>query len=97
MTIQEIIKELEKQEISVEEFGECDIKNPLPVIGAWEEVDQEGGGEGQGEYVHSVKLFKEHGVYIKTVGFYTSYHGTDWENGYGEEVKPLEKTITVYE
>lgn len=65
-------------------------------IGEWEEVDQYG-GEGQGDTWYSVKYFKDHDVYIKTTGFYSSYNGTDFYNGYGEEVKPQKKTITVYE
>ena len=29
-------------------------------------------------------------------GYYSSYNGTDWNNDF-EEVKPVQKTITVYE
>jgi hypothetical protein len=65
-------------------------------IGDWEEVDQYG-GEGDGERWYSVKYFKDHDVYIKTNGFYSSYNGTDFDYGYGDEVKPVQKTITVYE
>ena len=55
------------------------------------------GGEDQGSDWYSIKHFKDHDVYIKTSGYYQSHHGTDFECGYGEEVKPVEKTITVYE
>jgi hypothetical protein len=65
-------------------------------IGDWKEVDQYG-GEGEGERWYSVKYFKDHDVYIKTNGFYSSYNGTDFDYGYGYEVKPVQKTITVYE
>jgi hypothetical protein len=65
-------------------------------LGEIEEVDQVG-GEGEGEYWHSVKHFKDHDVYIKTIGFYSSYNGTDFYEGYGEEVKPQQKTITVFQ
>lgn len=64
-------------------------------LGEVEEVDQRG-GEGEGDHWHSVKYFKDHDVYIKTTGFYSSYHGTDFYDGYGEEVKPQQKTITVF-
>ena len=65
-------------------------------VGEYEEVEQVG-GEGEGETWYSVKYFPKHDVYIKTRGFYTSYNGTDFDYGYGEEVKPTQKTITVYE
>jgi len=96
MTALEIIEKVEELDISVSEFAYGDFENPLEGVGEWEEVDQHG-GEGQGDDWHSVKHFKDHDIYIKTEGFYSSYHGTDFESGYGEEVKPKEKTITVYE
>lgn len=65
-------------------------------IGEIEEVEQYG-GEGQGDTWYSVKYFKDHDVYIRTDGYYSSYNGTDFDEGYGYEVKPTEKTITVYE
>ena len=65
-------------------------------LGEVEEVDQYG-GEGQGETWYSVKYFKDHDVYIRTDGYYQSYNGTDFEEGYGQEVRPIEKTIIVYE
>lgn len=65
-------------------------------LGEIEEVYQRG-GEGEGDHWESVKHFKDHGVYIKTIGFYSSHNGTDFYDGYGEEVKPQEKTITVYQ
>ncbi len=65
-------------------------------LGEIEEVDQYG-GEGCGDNWYSIKFFKDHNVYIKTTGHYSSYHGTDFENGYGEEVKPVTKEVVVYE
>jgi hypothetical protein len=38
-----------------------------------------------------------HDVYIKTRGFYSSYNGVDFDYGIGEVVKPVQKTITVFE
>lgn len=67
-------------------------------IGEWEEVDQYG-GEGQGDTWYSIKYFKDHDVYLKCDGYYQSYNGTEfydgWDNVY--EVKPEQKTITVFE
>ena len=70
-------------------------QNALP---SWEEVDQEG-GEDEGSHWHSVKYFKDHDVYIKVTGWYSSYHGTDFEDWDEacDEVRPQQKTITVYE
>ena len=65
-------------------------------ISEFEEIDKYG-GEGKGELWYSVKYFKEHDVYIKTIGHYQSYHGVEFYHGYGEEVFPVTKTITVYE
>jgi hypothetical protein len=66
------------------EFGECPI------------VDECGDREGGGDYSMVVRHFKDYGVYIRQTGFYSSYNGTDWNNDF-TEVKPTEKTITVYE
>lgn len=60
------------------------------------EVDQYG-GEGQGSTWYSVKHFVDHDVYIRTDGYYQSYEGTEFYDGYGKEVRPQQKTITVFE
>jgi len=59
----------------------------------WAEIEQKG-GEGQGDEWYCVKFFPEHGVYIKTEGWYSSYHGTYFEDGFGIEVKP-EQVVTI--
>ena len=67
------------------------------LVGAWSEIAQQG-GEGEGENWYSVKYFPDHDVYLKVSGHYYSYDGTHfdgWESV--KEVKPQEKTITVYE
>lgn len=71
------------------------VNNNIPYF---EEVHQEG-GEGQGDHWESVKLFPEHNIYIKVVGHYSSYNGTDFYNDWGccYNVTPKEKTVTVYE
>ena len=65
-------------------------------LGKVVEVDQYG-GEGQGDRWWSVKHFVDHNVYIKITGHYSSYNGTDFYAGYGKEVKPAEKVVTVFE
>lgn len=66
------------------------------IIGEWEEVAS-GGGMDKGSDWYSVKYFKDHDVYIRTDGYYQSHHGTDFHDGYGYEVFPQQKTITVYQ
>ena len=95
MTAEEILEVIEQAGIRVNDFAYGDFETPEGV-GPFEEVDQVG-GEGQGDHWHSVKYFKDHDVYIKTIGFYSSYNGTDFYNGYGKEVRPKEKTITIFE
>lgn len=55
------------------------------------------GGEGQGDTYYSVKHFVDHDVYIRTDGWYASYEGGTYDQGYGYEVRPQEKTVIVYE
>jgi len=57
------------------------------------------GGEGQGDNWWKVFYFNAHDVYIKIEGWYSSGHGTDFEDWDEacKEVRPIEKTITVYE
>lgn len=72
----------------------------LPELGEiYEIAEASEGGEGKGEYWCRVFYFKDHDVYIKVIGFYTSYSGTDFNDGWDccKEVKPQQKTITVYE
>lgn len=69
---------------NTEEFGEAPI------------VDEEGDTEGGGEYSMVVRHFKNLDVYVKQTGFYSSYNGTDWNDDF-TIVKPVEKTITVFE
>ena len=103
LTFQEIIDILKKYEVSIEEFAfesiQKDLKDTIQLeTGIWEEIDQVG-GEGEGDYWHSVKHFKDSDIYIKIIGFYSSYIGVDfgsWENDC-IEVKPKEKIITVYD
>ena len=69
---------------NVEEFGEVPI------------VDEEGDCEGGGDYSMVVRHFKNLDVYVRQTGFYSSYNGTDWNDDF-TIVKPVEKTITVFE
>lgn len=65
-------------------------------LGEVEEVAQYGGKD-CGSTWYSVKYFKDHDVYIRIDGHYQSYHGTEFYDGYGYEVRPQERIITVFE
>lgn len=61
------------------------------------EVFQEG-GEGEGEHWEVVYHFEDHDVYMQLTGSYYSHDGTyfdTWDDI--TEVRPVQKTITVYE
>jgi hypothetical protein len=98
MTYSEIKEALKNSGISIENFAFEDYKNPIEGIGEVQEIHQQG-GEGEGDHWESVKYFPEHNVYMKVVGRYSSYYGTDFDSDWSEvyEVKPKEKVITVYE
>jgi len=70
----------------------------LKYLGLGEVIEVEQvGGEGEGSTWYSIKYFKDHNVYIKISGYYSSYEGTEFDEGYGEEVKPVERTVTIFE
>ncbi len=61
-------------------------------------VQDEGGGEGEGETRFAVFSFTdETGTrYFRKDGFYASYDGTTWDGDF-REVTPKEKVVTFYE
>ena len=97
MTGQEIYDKLEA-DVSVEALAWGDFDSEELGLGKSTEIHQQG-GEGEGEHWESVRHFTDHNVYIKVVGNYQSYNGTEFYDGYGDVhiVTPQEKTITVYE
>lgn len=66
--------------------------------GRVEQVDSYG-GEGQGETWYSIWHFQDHGIYIQVDGYYQSYHGTEFYDGWDscKQVEPKQRTVTVYE
>lgn len=61
-------------------------------------VDQEGGGEGEGEHWHSVIKAESRAVpgtsrYFYIPGYYASYNGTEVEYDGLHEVEPYEKVV----
>lgn len=68
-------------------------------IGEMKEIEHYG-GEGQGEDWWTVYFFPKHDIHIKVSGWYSSGNGVEFEGGWESdcsEVKPIQKTITVYE
>lgn len=97
MDAKEILAIIQRN-FSIEEFAECEYdQEDMTRLGLGEVVEVDSyGGSGKGSTWYSVKHFRDHDVYIRTDGYYTSYSGIDFEEGYGREVWPKEKTITVY-
>ena len=98
MNYQEILEKL-KENFSLNAFAREDYRNPIEGIGVCKEIRQHG-GEGQGEEWYTVKYFPEHDVYVRVDGCYYSNMGVEFYGGWDEcvsEVRPKEKTITVYE
>lgn len=63
---------------------------------------EEVGGEDEGSYKHlifRVEHVNRPGLtqWFKKTGYYSSYEGTDWEEGSISEVTPQERTVIVYE
>lgn len=98
MNYTEILEVLKSKLNSVEEFAFEDYKHEDLGLGEIKEIEQYG-GEGQGDTWYSIKHFVDHNIFIKVSGFYSSYNGTDFYDGWNEcsEVKPQQKTVTVYE
>jgi hypothetical protein len=98
MTAKEILEKLPEIFEGVSEFAyeEEWTDDENTGIGDFVEVEHYG-GEGQGSTWYSIKHFKSHDIYIRVDGYYSSYNGTDFEEGWGEEVKPVTKTVTVFE
>ncbi len=96
LTGKEIIEKL-KANMSLDNFAWGSYDSVELGLGESEEVEQKG-GEGEGDVWFSIKYFKEHDVYIKIRGYYSSHIGTDFYS-WNEvtEVKPAQRTITIYE
>jgi hypothetical protein len=89
----EVLTILNKFEITEENYRSS---QPMSILGDCDEVDSYG-GEGQGDNWYSVKHFPLHDVYIRVDGWYQSHEGVTFDYGFGEEVRPQQKTITFYQ
>jgi len=101
MTYKEIndkLKELSGSVNEAREILEYPDEETEKIFGKIESIDSYG-GEGQGETYYNIFFFPEHDVYLRIDGFYSSYEGVDYIEGWDSisQVKPKQKTITVYE
>jgi len=95
---EQILAVLEEKINSVSEFAYEDYSPADLDLGEIKEVHSEG-GEDEGSHWESVKHFVDQDVYISVVGYYTSYDGTDFYDGWGccQEVRPVDRVVTFYE
>jgi len=96
LTGQEIIAKVKESKVDIDDFAWENYDHEELGLGEIEEIEQVG-GEGEGDHWHSVKLFKDHDVYLKVVGYYASHDGTSFYGDCIHEVKPVERTVTFYE
>jgi hypothetical protein len=104
MNFQEIkahlIKYFEENEDygGIEQFAHEDFDDNDLGLGPVKQVFRKGGMD-QGSDWQRVYHFVDHDVYIKVDGYYSSYCGTEFEDGWDSlsEVRPKEVTITIFE
>ena len=98
MNYQKILEVLKEKLEDVYSFAHEDYEEEELGLGKIEEVDSYG-GEDCGSEWYSVKYFSDHDVYIRVDGYYSSYEGVDFYDGWDccSNVRPKEKVITVYE
>ena len=105
MNFQEIINKLEELQITSRDMGNVHwfrrsislMEILIETFGKIEIVDSDATHENEDSMCYQVYHFKEHGVYIKWSGFYSSYDGVDWDYEYPLEVVPKLITKTIYE
>lgn len=73
------------------------VKKILEELGETEIVTADSPDSEWDYYLRVVNRFVKHDVFIETRAHYTSYVGTEYEDGFGTEVVPVEKVFTVYE
>ncbi len=95
LTGEQILEKIQAN-MSVQEFAYEDYSPEELELGEVKVVDQYGGPD-KGSTWYKVQYFVEHDVYIRTDGWYSSYDGTYFDEGYGSVVKPVEKMVTFYE
>lgn len=97
MNFSELKIALERHYVSVDSFAHEIYEKEVPGVGKFDLVDEHG-GEDEGSNWYNIRYFPDHDIYVKVQGYYQSYNGTSFDDwGDVTEVRPVEKTITVYE
>ena len=102
LTLKEILNELEGK-VTVEQLLDGDRYNTLPkTVGRVELIqsvasDYEEKEQGYEEIEYAITYFADHNVYLRTAVEIDSYGRTSYPYGYGKQVFPIEKLITVFE
>jgi hypothetical protein len=91
--VENAIDEFDREEF-IESLLWGEKKVVLPDVGTATLISEEG-GEGQGDSY--VVIFNISGEFYSFIGYYSSYDGTDWGDASVVKVKPVEKTVIVYE
>ena len=105
MTFSEVLIKLEEQygeydsysdDYSIAKFFE-EEHGEVEGVGNFIDVQSQGGPAAGNQYV-KVKYFPQHDLYIKIDGYYSSYDGTTFYDGWGncKEVRPMVEPTTVY-
>lgn len=100
MDYKEIVEILKNNLDGVEDFAFSDFNPNELGLGEVKSIPEGSqGGEGRGEHWVRVFNFINHNIFISVTGFYTSYDGTDFSDGWDslKEVIPVTKTVVVYE
>lgn len=98
LSVIEIIKELLYNEVTIDAFMEGAFMNPLPDVGEWKIVYNEGADGAERLSVQQIIHFVDQNVYLRATGYYTSYEGYTFDQNIKtlEEVYPEEKIMIVY-
>ncbi len=99
--IDALLEKLEEMELSESNFysgdiSDADVAAIESVVGSFEQVEYGRGALGDHDSYDVVYHFKDHDVYLEANGSYSSWDGTDWSDASFYEVRPQQKTVTVY-
>jgi hypothetical protein len=102
MTIAELKAELTVLDIDgtnlkhvIQGYDDVELSTLTGIVGEVEIVHEEGDTEGGGDHSEVVVHFKDHNIFLRATGFYSSYNGTEWDSDL-TEVEPYEKMVTFY-
>lgn len=89
-----------KEKCEIPSIGDGDFDSKELGLGECTTDVYKQGGEGKGEDWRRVHRFVDHDIFIEVRGHYVSHDGVGFYDSFEDhvkEVKPVQKTITVYE